>query len=127
MTRITGQIVLLAIALCHLMACSTEHLPATHQEALGMGIVLGTSGFQHVQHELRRPENPALIVSGQVINIEGAAYVVRSPPDREIRLPLDQNTAIDRPAHVGDWIRAYLDRQGRAVFIENIDEEITWD
>jgi len=36
---------------------------------------------------------------------------------------LDQNTSIDRPAHVGDWIKAFLDEGGRAIFIRNIDEE----
>lgn len=36
---------------------------------------------------------------------------------------LDENTRIDRPAHVGETIRALLDDRGRAVVIRNTDKD----
>jgi hypothetical protein len=42
----------------------------------------------------------------------------------EVRLPVDENTRIDRPAHVGDWIEAQMDQAGRARIIRNIDDQI---
>jgi hypothetical protein len=62
-------------------------------------------------------------LKGHVIALEGGAYVLRIPGGAEHRIPLDENTRIDRPAHVGDKIEAFLDRGGRAVLIRNIDHE----
>jgi hypothetical protein len=36
-------------------------------------------------------------------------------------VPHDENTRIDRPAHVGDRIQSWLDRHGRAVLIRSLD------
>lgn len=96
----------------------------TSQEYLGLGIVLGTRGYQEVQKDLASPGAFSLALEGQVIKIEGAAYVVKEVTQQERRIPVDQNTTIDHPAHVGDWIAAYLDSHGRAIHIRNIDEEI---
>jgi len=92
------------------------------QEQLGLGIVLGTRGYQEVQKDLALPSS-AQTTEGQVVAIEGAAYIVRAINEAEHRIPFDQNTTIDRPAHLGDWIEAYLDNHGRAIHIRNIDEE----
>ena len=95
----------------------------TSQEQLGLGIVLGTRGYQEVLKELALPESSDQTIEGQVVSIEGAAYVVQDVTQHRRRIPVDQNTTIDRPAHVGDWIEAYLDDRGRAIHIRNIDEE----
>jgi hypothetical protein len=60
-------------------------------------------------------------VVGQVQAVEGAAYLIRDTHGRELRIPHDENTRIDRPAHVGDQIQSWLDRHGRAVLIRNLD------
>lgn len=96
---------------------------ANQQADIGLGIVLGTRGYQEVQKELALPDAYAQAVEGQVTKIEGAAYLIRNIAGNLQRLPVDQNTAIDRPAHIGDWIQAFLDKRGRAIFIRNIDEE----
>jgi len=93
------------------------------QADLGLGIVLGTRGYQEVQKELALPGAYARTVEGQVTKIEGAAYLIQNIAGAVHRLPVDQNTSIDRPAHIGDWIKAFLDKKGRAIFIRNIDEE----
>ena len=96
---------------------------ADQQADIGLGIVLGTRGYQEVQKELALPDAYAQAVEGQVTKIEGAAYLIRNIAGNVQRLPVDQNTAIDRPAHIGDWIQAFLDERGRAIFIRNIDKE----
>ncbi|MDA0740106.1 MAG: hypothetical protein O2999_14200 [Nitrospirae bacterium] len=100
----------------------TDVTQNTNQEVLGLGIVLGTRGYQEVQKDLGLPSDRQT-KEGQVVVIEGAAYIVKDITGQEHRIPVDQNTTIDRPAHVGDWIEAYLDDHGRAVHIRNIDEE----
>ncbi len=113
------------ISLIGLGACALE--PGighdNKQAAIGLGIVLGTRGYQEVQKELAEPDAYARTVEGQVTKIEGGAYLVKDRAGKFQRLPVDQNTTIDRPAHVGDWIEAFLDKHGRAIFIRNIDEE----
>ncbi len=96
----------------------------TGQEQLGLGIVVGTRGYQEVLEDLASPGAFSLALEGQVVKIEGAAYVVKEITEQERRIPVDQNTTIDRPAHIGDWIAAYLDSHGRAIHIRNIDEEV---
>ena len=95
----------------------------TQQSDIGLGIVLGTRGYQEIQEELALPGAYAQAVEGQVTKIEGAAYLIKDMTGEVHRLPVDQNTSIDRPAHIGDWVQAFLDQQGRAIFIRNIDEE----
>ncbi|MDT7043091.1 hypothetical protein [Candidatus Nitronereus thalassa] len=94
------------------------------QENLGLGIVLGTSGYQKIEKDSVLPEAYAQTIEGQVRKIEGAAYVVQDITEHEYRIPFDQNTTIDRPAHVGDWIQAFLDERGRSIHIRNIDKKI---
>ncbi|MGC4097424.1 MAG: hypothetical protein QM706_09940 [Nitrospira sp.] len=90
------------------------------QEYLGMGIVSGTLGEQQ-RVALCAGEPSSISVVGQVLALEGGAYLIRNNQGQEIRLPHDENTRIDRPAHVGDRIQSWLDRQGRAVLIRNLD------
>lgn len=118
-------LILLLISLAGLWGCALdpENGHDNEQAAIGLGIVLGTRGYQEIQQELAKPDAYAKIVEGQVTKIEGAAYLVQDIAGKFQRLPVDQNTTIDRPAHVGDWIEAFLDKQGRAIFIRNIDEE----
>ena len=85
---------------------------------MGRGIVVGTLGTQ--EDELSGKDFETR-VAGQVVKLEGGAYVVRDFNGKEVRLPLDENTSIDRPAHIGDKVEAYLDPQGRAKFVRNID------
>jgi hypothetical protein len=90
------------------------------QEYLGLGIVSGTLGEQK-RLGLRARELPPISVIGQVQAVEGAAYLIRDTQGRELRIPHDENTRIDRPAHVGDQIRSWLDHHGRAVLIRSLD------
>lgn len=90
------------------------------QEYLGMGIVSGTLGEQQ-RVALCAGEPSSISVVGQVLALEGGAYLIQNSQGQEIRLPHDENTKIDRPAHVGDRIQSWLDRQGRAVLIRNLD------
>lgn len=90
------------------------------QESLGVGIVSGTLGEQQ-RVALCVGAPSSISVVGQVQAVEGAAYLVRNAQGQEVRIPHDENTRIDRPAHVGDRIQSWLDRHGRAVLIRNLD------
>ena len=110
------------------VSCATSSVEKnTRQADIGFGIVEGTKGYQKIQKEFRSIDGPTVTVQGQVFQIEGAAYVVHTQDNLEVRLPIDENTRIDRPAHVGDWIRAYVDRAGRTRLIQNIDDQIAFD
>ena len=93
------------------------------QEDLGRGIVRGTLGAQ-LAGDVRFPI-PAntFALRGQVTAVEGGAYVVQDVSGAERRVAHDENTRIDRPAHVGDRIEAFVDDKGRAVLIQNIDHD----
>jgi hypothetical protein len=97
--------------------------PTSHQSALGLGIVEGT-GYQQLFEDPTMRNGVVTKVRGQVHHIEGAAYVVHTESHMEVRLPFDENTQIDRPAHKGDWIDAYMNEAGRAMFIKNVDDQI---
>lgn len=90
------------------------------QEHLGRGIVSGTLGEQQ-RVALCAGEPSSISVVGQVLALEGGAYLIRDVQGQDIRVPHDENTRIDRPAHVGDRIQSWLDRQGRAVLIRSLD------
>jgi hypothetical protein len=90
------------------------------QEYLGLGIVSGTLGEQK-RLGFSTKDLPSVSVIGQVQALEGAAYLIRDNQGKELRIPHDENTRIDRPAHVGDQIQSWLDRHGRAVLIRNLD------
>ena len=93
------------------------------QEDLGRGIVRGTLGAQPTGDvRLARPTN-TVSFTGQVAAVEGGAYVVQEVSGLEHRVAHDENTRIDRPAHVGDWIEVFVDGKGRAVLIRNIDHD----
>jgi hypothetical protein len=96
----------------------------SRQADIGFGIVEGTKGYQRLQQDMLASKGAMREVKGQVLQIEGGAYVVRINDRIEARLPIDENTLIDRPAHVGDWIEAHVDKAGRARIIQNIDEHI---
>ena len=98
--------------------------PTSHQSALGKGIVEGTKGYQQLQEDFMTRNDVVRKVRGQVHHIEGAAYVVYTETNNEIRLPVDEITRIDRPAHKGDWIDAYVNEAGRTVVIRNVDDQI---
>jgi len=91
------------------------------QEYLGRGIVSGTLGAQQRVAQFAGEPAP-LSVIGQVQALEGAAYLIRDAQGKDIRIPHDQHTRIDRPAHVGDRIQCWLDHRGRAVEIHSLDE-----
>jgi hypothetical protein len=91
------------------------------QEDLGRGIVRGTLGAQsNGDVRLAIPSN-TFSLTGQVTAVEGGAYVLQEVSGSERRVAHDENTRIDRPAHVGDRIEAFVDDKGRAVLIRNID------
>ena len=93
------------------------------QEDLGQGIVRGTLGAQPGS-EVRLPiPADAFSLKGQVTAVEGGAYVLQEVSGLERRVAHDENTRIDRPAHVGDRIEAFVDDKGRAVLIRNIDHD----
>ena len=102
-------------------SCAQTVSPAqSSQEYLGLGIVSGTLGEQKRQGLSTRELSSTLVV-GQVQSVEGAAYLIRDTHGRELRIPHDENTRIDRPAHVGDQIQSWLDHHGRAVLIRSLD------
>lgn len=103
------------------MAQSTIQRPAA-QEYLGLGIVSGTLGEQQ-RVKICTGEPSSLSVAGQIQAVEGAAYLIRDNHGKELRIPHDENTRIDRPAHVGDEIQSWLDRHGRAVLIWSLDRD----
>ena len=94
------------------------------QADIGFGIVEGTKGYQQIQKDIFSADEATKKVQGQVFQIEGAAYVVHLKNRTEVRLPVDENTRIDRPAHIGDWVEAQMDQAGRARIIRNIDDQI---
>ncbi|MGH7221369.1 MAG: hypothetical protein ACREI1_13700 [Nitrospiraceae bacterium] len=93
------------------------------QEDLGRGIVRGTLGAQPGS-DMRLPiPADTFSLKGQVTAVEGGAYVLQEVSGLERRVAHDENTRIDRPAHVGDRIEAFVDDKGRAVLIRNIDQD----
>jgi len=93
------------------------------QEDLGQGIVRGTLGAQSTgEMRLAMPTN-VISLPGHVTAVEGGAYVLQDVSGVEHRIAHDENTRIDRPAHVGDRIEAFVDDRGRAVLIRNIDHD----
>ena len=92
----------------------------TTQESLGMGIVSGTLGEQQRLAQFPREPSTASVV-GHVLALEGGAYLIRDHQGRDLRVPHDENTRIDRPAHVGDHLQCWFDEHGRAVLIRNLD------
>jgi hypothetical protein len=87
-----------------------------------MGIVSGTLGAQS-RPAVSPGEQSTASVVGQVQAVEGGAYLVRDVRGQEYRIPHDENTKIDRPAHVGDRIQSWFDRHGRAVLIRSLEED----
>lgn len=124
-----GQgLISLLILFAGMVGCAGNQAPVDSEQVnLGLGIVEGTKGYRQLQQENRSAHGTMKIVQGQVLQIEGAAYVVHRTGQIDIRLPVDENTRIDRPAHVGDWIEAQVDQDGRARIIRNIDEEISFE
>ena len=105
--------------------CGTPSAESDKRQAdIGFGIVEGTKGYEQIQKDSLPTNEEMEKVQGQVFRIEGAAYVVHLENRTEVRLPVDENTRIDRPAHVGDWIEAHMDQAGRARIIRNIDDHI---
>ena len=93
------------------------------QEDLGRGIVQGTLGVQpDIDARLAAPAHVSML-EGQVTAVEGGAYLVREVSGIDRRVAHDENTRIDRPAHVGDRIEAFVDEGGRAVLIRNMDHD----
>jgi hypothetical protein len=121
---VVGLILITLLGGCGLRSVETNR----HQEDIGFGIVEGTKGYLRMLDNIRYSSDEAMTkVQGQVLRIEGAAYVVQMKNHTQVRLPVDENTRIDRPAHVGDWIEANLDHAGRARIIRNIDDQIILD
>ncbi|MER3423423.1 MAG: hypothetical protein C4293_09530 [Nitrospiraceae bacterium] len=53
------------------------------------------------------------VVRGEVLKIEGSAYVIKESSGREIRLPVDQDTRMEHTPKVGDKIVAQMAEDGR--------------
>ena len=106
-----------------LLGAGCNIVGTSKQEDLGQGIVWGTLGAQPTGQ--MRPTMPTNVLSlpGQVTAVEGGAYVLQDVSGVEHRVAHDENTRIDRPAHVGDRIEAFVDDRGRAVLIRNIDHD----
>jgi hypothetical protein len=100
---------------------SREAVSNLQQESRGLGIVQGTLGILRAANV---PSQASAVMRGQVLELEGGAYVAMSSTGEEVRVPLDENTLIDRPAHVGDHIEVKFDAEHRAIQIRNIDREI---
>ncbi len=121
------QKILFILSLVWLTGCVSQMSePTSYQSALGLGIVEGTKGSRQLQEDSMTGRHVRR-VRGQVHHIEGAAYVVHTDSQQEVRIPVDENTRIDRPAHKGDWIDAYMDEDGRAIRIRNVDDQIIFE
>ncbi|RPH80870.1 MAG: hypothetical protein EHM80_04070 [Nitrospiraceae bacterium] len=95
----------------------------SRQEDLGQGIVRGTLGAQQTTDvRLATPTN-VFFLTGLVTAVEGEAYVLQEASGIQHRVAHDNNTRIDRPAHVGDRVEAFVDSRGLAIFIRNIDQD----
>ena len=106
-----------------LLGAGCNIMGTSRQEDLGRGIVQGTLGARPVG-DVRLPiPLHTSSVTGQVTTIEGGAYVIREINGLERRVAHDENTRIDRPAHIGDRIEVFMDDNGRAIFIRNIDHD----
>ena len=101
--------------------CNTAGM--SKQEDLGQGIVRGTLGAQPAGDVRQALPTNVFSLIGQVMAVEGGAYVLQESSGIEHRVAHDENTRIDRPAHVGDRIEAFVDDKGRAVLIRNIDQD----
>ena len=103
--------VLFPSLLVFVTGCAHSVVPGhLSQESLGIGIVSGTLGEQQ-RVALCAGEPSSVSVVGQVQALEGGAYLIRDAQGQEIRVPHDENTRIDRPAHVGDRIQSWFDRR----------------
>jgi len=58
-----------------------------------------------------------------VPTVEDVAYVLQEVSGVERHVTHDEDTRIDRPAHVGDRVEAFVDGRDRAVLIRNIDQD----
>ena len=114
---------LIAVVGASLLGGGCTTMGTSTQEDLGLGIVRGTLGAQSAGDvRLAMPTNGFSLI-GQVTAVEGGAYVLEEVSGVERRVAHDENTRIDRPAHVGDRIEAFVDDRGRAVLIRNIDQD----
>ncbi len=113
----------MAVLAASLLGAGCNIAGTSKQEDLGQGIVRGTLGAQSTgEMRLAMPVH-VLSLPGQVTAVEGGAYVLQDVSGVEHRIAHDENTRIDRPAHVGDRIEAFVDNRGRAVLIRNIDHD----
>jgi len=114
---------LMAVLGMGLLGAGCDIVGMSKQEDLGQGIVRGTLGaLQTSDVRLAMPTDVFSLI-GQVTAVEGGAYVLQEVGGIERRVAHDENTRIDRPAHVGDRIEAFVDDKGRAVLIRNIDHD----
>jgi hypothetical protein len=114
---------LMSVLGASLLGAGCDIAGISKQEDLGLGIVRGTLGTQLTGNvRLAMPPNVFSLI-GQVTAVEGGAYVLQEVSGIECRVAHDENTRIDRPAHVGDRIEAFMDDKGRAVLIRNIDQD----
>jgi len=106
-----------------LLSAGCNSAGMSKQEDLGQGIVRGTLGAQPSSNLRQAMPTHAFSLRGRVTAVEGGAYVLEEISGIERRVAHDENTRIDRPAHVGDRIEAFLDDRGRAILIRNIDRD----
>jgi hypothetical protein len=114
---------LMAVLGASLLGAGCNIAGTSKQEDLGQGIVRGTLGAQPIGEMWPATPKNVLSLPGQVTAVEGGAYVLQDVSGIEHRIAHDENTRIDRPAHVGDRIEAFVDDRGRAVLIRNIDQD----
>ena len=114
---------LMAVLGASLLGAGCNIAGTSRQEDLGRGIVRGTLGAQPTG--VTRLSIPAHTFSfkGQVAVVEDGASALQEVSGIERRVAHDENTRIDRPAHVGDRIEAFADDRGCAVLIRNIDQD----
>lgn len=120
MNRFLNMVVLCGLILMTGAGCSG--FGRSDQEVMGEGIVRGTLGT-HPDWQAGLAPAGASTVAGQVLELEGGAYVIQQHDGTQRRLSHDQDTRIDRPAHVGDTIQAWVDDRGRTLLIRNIDHD----
>jgi hypothetical protein len=69
-------------------------------------------------------EVTSALVRGEVLEIEGSAYIIRDLRGSEVRLPVDQDTRMEHTPKVGDEIFAQMADDGRVRSIRSASEGV---
>ena len=64
---------------------------------------------------------PPLVVKGELVRTDRDLYVIRDTAGKEVRLRVDEATAIERPPHVGDIVEARVAPKDHAETLKTVE------